>query len=182
MVGREVLRAVYLDGDAVRFAEEVDFHFAEAVERDGEFGVEAEFSGKRGERFEAAEKERFTRAAGAVRGVAERARGVDEERGERLIHTVADEPLNAGCVVDFPLRVDRQRDVCGPSGERAGGQQERVADGFVSGAAAVEHSQEHWRVEVAVIIDLHDSFAVMETVPSPDVLGDGAAPRDGHGE
>jgi hypothetical protein len=41
-VMREMLWAVYLDCDAVGVAQEVDFHFAKAVKRNGQFCVEAE--------------------------------------------------------------------------------------------------------------------------------------------
>lgn len=39
---REVLRSIDLDGEFELGAKQVDFYFAPAVERDGEFGIQSE--------------------------------------------------------------------------------------------------------------------------------------------
>ena len=162
-------------------AEEVDFHGAALVEGDGEGLIEVELILGGGEGLEAFVEESFGGAAGFLRALGD-VGGVDEELGQGLVYSVADEAADAGGVVLFPLGVEGKGDFDRPAGEGARGEEYRVADGFVAGAAAVEHAGEHGDVEVGVVVDLHHLFAVMEAMESAGVLRDGPAPGDGHGE
>ncbi|MFT6864576.1 MAG: hypothetical protein ACJAVK_003144 [Akkermansiaceae bacterium] len=162
-------------------AEEVDFHGAAVVEGDGEGLVELELILGGGEGLETFEEEFFGGAAGFVWTLG-LVGGVDEELGQGLIDAVADEAADAGGVVLFPLGVEGKGDFDRPAGEGARGEKDGVADGFVAGAAAVEHAGEHGDVEVGVVVDLHHLLAVVEAMKSAGVLCDGPAPGDGHGE
>jgi len=177
----EVLGAVDLDGEAEGGGVEVDFHFTPVVEGDGELGVELEEASGIREGFKAAEKEGLGCAAGA-RFVGRRIGGLEEKSGKRDIDTIADEAANAGGVVIFPCGIDGQWDFDGPTGQRAGGEQDGVTDGFVADAAFVEHAGEHRDIEVGIIVDANFFFAVVEAVEAASVLGDDAAPGDGHGK
>lgn len=159
----------------------VDFHGAAVVEGDGEVLVEVELIFGGGEGLEAFEEEFFAGATGFSGGLGA-VGGVDEELSQGLVDAITDEAADAGGVVLFPLGIEGEGDLDGPAREGTGGEENGVADGFVAGTAAVEHARKHGDVEVGVVVNLDDFFAMVEAVKSSGVLGDGAAPGDGHGE
>jgi hypothetical protein len=177
----EVLVSIEFEDESEIDAEEIDLHDAAIVEGDGEVLVEAELVFGGGEGLEAFEEKFLAGAAGFSGSLSDVGR-VDEELGKRLINTVTDEPPDAGGVVLFPLWIKWEGNLDRPTGQGAGGEEDGVADCFVSCATAVEHAREHGDVEVGVVVNLHHSLAVVEAVKSSGVLRDGAAPGDGHGE
>lgn len=132
----EMLIAIELDDEARGGAEEIDFHAAAVVEGDGKAGVEFEFVTGGRKTLEALIEKTLAGTAGL--GVM-RPGDMDEESGQRWIDAIADEAADAGGVVAFPLRIERERNLNGPTRQRAGGQEDGVADGFVACATAVEH-------------------------------------------
>ena len=117
-----------------------------------------------------------TNAIYALRIRRERARRLDEQRRERGFDAVTDEPAYARRVVPLPRWVDGQRNVGGPSRNRARWKDNRVADGFVSAAAPIEHPRQHRDVEIRVIVHPHLTLCVVEPVESADVLAYSPAP------
>ena len=103
---------------------------------------------------------------------------MDEERRERRIDAVSNEPSHAARVVALPHRVRWQDDIRGPARDRAGRKEDRVADGLVAAATPIEHSRQHRHVEVGIVVDAHLSLAVVEPMESARVLRDRASPRD----
>lgn len=181
----EVLVAVEFDSDSFLGEEEIDFHFAVFVERDRETGVEVKFVLGGGEGLQALVEKFLAGTPGAVGTLSSlfwRTGGVDEKSGEWRINAVTDEALDTGGVVVFPLWIDRQRHLGWPTWQGVGGEEDGVADFFVTRAAAVEHTGEHGHIEVRVIEDTDHFFADVESVESARILGDGATPGDGHGE
>ena len=176
-----MLVAVEFEGEFEVGAEEVDFHGAAVVEGDWEVLVEVELILGGGGGLEAFEEEFLAGAAGFSWGLGE-VGGVDEELRQWLVDAITNEAADAGGVVLFPLGIEWEGDFDGPAGEGAGGEEDGVADGFVAGAATVEHAGKHGDVEVGVVVNLHHFFAMVESVKSSGVLCDGAAPGDGHGE
>ena len=100
-----------------------------------------------------------------------------EEVCQRNVHPVADQAADAGGIIALPLRVNGQRDLDGPAGHRAGGQQQRVAHCFVTRAAPVEHPRQHRHVKIGVIIDLHFTLARVQPVQAAHILCDRPSPR-----
>jgi len=68
--------------------------------------------------------------------------------------------------------VERRRAI----GNGAGGQQNRIAERFIAAAPPVEHSSQHWHVQIGVIIHPHFAFAVVEAMKPAHVLSNGASP------
>lgn len=79
--------------------------------------------------------------------------GSDSRRLKRNA-SVANQPADARRVVALPDRVRRKCHVSGPTVNRAGRQQNRVADGFVASAPPVEHSSEHGHIDVGAFYHL----------------------------
>ena len=52
----------------------------------------------------------------------------------------------------------------------------------VAAAALVEHAYQHRDVEIAVVVDANVLLVLVKAIQAPDVLGNGAAPRNGHGQ
>ena len=138
----EVLRTVNFNRDFGFVAQKVDFHFAFGVEWNGHANVQSETACGLGQRFQTVKEKRFGGAPseasiGNLSG--NRPNRTDKQIGQRRIHSVLNQTAHAGGVVAFPFWIDRQRHIGWPSGNGAGGNLNRIPDGFVALAASVKH-------------------------------------------
>ena len=127
----EVLRAVNFDGEVKGGTEQIDFHVGIAAESNGEADVELEAIASGGEGLKSAVEEGFAGAAGAGFALGtglDGACGVYEQVTEVGIDAIADQALDAGGVVAFPFGVDGERELLGPAGNGAGGEEYGVTE------------------------------------------------------
>ena len=103
--------------------------------------------------------------------------GTNKEISQRRVHSVSDQPLDTGRIVTLPLRVGRQRNVCRPSRNRAGRNDDRVAYGLISATAPIEHSRQQRHVEVGIVIDPDLALSVIQAMQATGILGNCPTPR-----
>ena len=147
----EVLVAIEFDDQVCGGTEEIDFHVAAVVERDGELDVELEFVLGVRKTLQALIEEALTGTAG-LRVM--RLGDMDKELCQGRIDAIVDEAADTGGVVGFPLWIERERNVRGPTRQRAGRKKDGIADGFVAITAAIKHPRQHRDIEVCVVEDL----------------------------
>ncbi len=144
-------------------AQEIDLHSAPAVERNRQVGVHLKSSTRLRQRLQPSIEECLGRASCAIGAFGfrrNRTSGRHEQVRERRINAVANESTNAGSVVAFPEWISRQRHVCRPARNGARGEDNRVTDGLVAAATAIEHSRQHRHVQVGVVVDPYLTLAV----------------------
>ena len=104
------------------------------------------------------------------------------EVGRRFHYAIAQRASQACPVPVLPAPIGGQRDADRPAGCGAGGDGDRIADRFVAAAALVEHACQHRDVEIGVVVDANVLLLLVKAMQASDVLGNGAAPRNGHGQ
>ncbi len=147
---------------------------------DRQLNIQAEAPHRRRQHFQAAIQKRLRRASrtiGAFGFGRDNSYGVNKEICQRGIHSVSDQPLDTCRIFTFPLRVDGQGDVCRPSWNGAGRQENRVAHGFITSTTPIEHSRQHGRIEVGIIVDPNLALPIIEPVQATNVLSNCPMPR-----
>ena len=146
----QVLVVVQFEDEAQLSTQEIHFHVTGVIKRDWQLDVEPKMVFGSRQCLQAAIEERFTGAPGpsfAFRLGGWIPRRVQEHAAQRHIHSIANEPANAGGVVPFPFRIKRQWHFDRPSRQRTGRQQDRVAERLISAAALRPHLGLHRRSE-----------------------------------
>ena len=96
---------------------------------------------------------------------------------QRCVYPVPDQPFDAGRIVTFPLRIDRQRNIRGPAGNCAGRDDNRIAHSLISTTAPIEHSRQHRHVEVGLVVDPDLALSAMQAMEATNALGNCPTPR-----
>src|SRR5215472_2646533 len=137
-----MLWAVEFDHQARLVAKQIDLHAAESVKRDWQACVQLKTPRSTRQRLKAPVQKGLGCAASAIHSLhirRRRARRINKQRRERRFDAVPDKPAYARRVVALPRWVDRQRNVGGPSRNRARRQGDSVSDAFISSASSIEH-------------------------------------------
>ena len=111
-----MLSTVDLNDEPRICTHQVDFHSAEAIERDWEIGIQLESSARLRQRLETSIKKRLgcaSRPAGAFGARSNRMSDRHKQVCQRTIDAITNESADARSIIAFPDRIGRQRYVGG---------------------------------------------------------------------
>jgi len=120
---RQMLWAVQFDDDTSIRAEEIHFHPAEAIEWNWQVRVQPKAALGFRQSFEPAIEEGFAGTASAIHSIGVWkwcTRGMHKQIRQSRVHTIPDQPANAGCVIFLPAGIDRRTSGGQPGSALAG--------------------------------------------------------------